>query len=241
MMFSYVNNKENYISFMDDNYIDYYAKEGVSYTKETFLDVANSIPDHHWFVGQKVKVYVNGSVEIIGGRFNHPKRPNENKHLGEYTDGSATIEFREKKGDPILQFEGVLSNGDVVNYESSKTLREGYGNLSTGTNFDTYDKSPAVNKWLARSWINGGEEELFFLVENKNMLDQVCLYYKLPVPYNNGLENILNNDLQATRIKSVDLNREGEGNWVALVVASVVFKDNVATKIRFYKTSRWND
>ena len=105
---------------------------------------------------------------------------------------------------------------------------------------DVHDKSPAVNKWLARSWINGGEEELFFLVESKKMIDDVASYYSLPVPYNNDLATVLTDDLQSTRIKSVDLNREGEGNWLAMVVASVVFQDNVATKIRFYKTSRWD-
>jgi len=60
------------------------------------------------------------------------------------------------------------------------------------------------------------------------------------VPYDSDLATVLTNDLQSTRIKSVDLNRAGEGNWVAMVVASVVFKDNAATKIRFYKTSRWD-
>jgi len=238
-MFTHIPNNQNYISFMDNNYLDSYY-ENIEYTAEQHQDIVNSMPDNHWFVIQKVKIYVNGVVEFVGGRFNHPKRVNESKHIGEYVDGSAIIEFREKKGDPILQFEGVLSNGDVVNYESSKTLREGYGNLSTGTNFDTYDKSPAVNKWLARSWINGGEEELFFLVESKKMIDDVASYYSLPVPYNNDLATVLTDDLQSTRIKSVDLNREGEGNWLAMVVASVVFQDNVATKIRFYKTSRWD-
>ena len=36
-MFNYVANKENYISFMDDNYIDSYADPSVTYTKETLI------------------------------------------------------------------------------------------------------------------------------------------------------------------------------------------------------------
>lgn len=238
-MFTHIPNKQNYISFMDDNYLDSYYEQR-KYTEEESQEVINLMPDNHWFVIQKVKIYVNGIVEFVGGRFNNPKKVNESKHIGEYVDGSATIEFREKKGDPILQFEGVLSNGDIVKYESSNALRMGYGNLNTGTNFDEYDKSPAVNKWLARSWIDGGEEELFFLVESKQMIDDVASYYNLPVPYDSDLATVLTNDLQSTRIKSVDLNRAGEGNWVAMVIASVVFKDNTATKIRFYKTSRWD-
>ena len=243
MMFNYVANKENYISFMDDNYLDSYGNPSNSYTDEEIAAIVAKIPDEHWFTFDKVKVYVNGSVEVIGAWFYNPKRQNDAKYIGEFTDGSATIEFKEKRiddgGDPILQWEGVLSNGKIINYESSKTLREGYGRLSTGSNFDTYDKASVVNKWLARSWIDGGEEELFFLVESRQMLDDVAAHYSLPVPYDDGLKTILDSDLQSVRFKSVDLNHEGEGNFVAVVVASIVFEDNVATKIRLYKTSRW--
>tara|TARA_R110002167_G_scaffold136216_2_gene322843 strand:- start:1566 stop:2288 length:723 start_codon:yes stop_codon:yes gene_type:complete len=240
-MFNYVDNKENYISFMDDNYLDSYGNPSNSYTAEEITTIVSAIPDEHWFTFDKMKVYVNSAVEVIGAWFYSPKRKGDNKYIGEFTDGSATIEFREKKGDPIIQWEGVLSNGKIINYESSKTLREGYGNLSTGSDFDEYDKAPVVNKWLARSWIEDGEEELFFLVESREMLDGVATHYSLPVPYDDGLKTILDSNLQIIRFKSVDLNHEGEGNFVAVVVAGVVFEDNVATKFRLYKTSRWNE
>jgi hypothetical protein len=242
-MFNYITNKENYISFMDDNYIDSYYEQRDYTEEESKVVVDTVIPDNHWYTIQKVKVYVNGLIEVIGARFFQPKDYNISKHIGEFIDGSVTIEFREKRiddgGDPILQWEGVLSNGKIINYESSKTLREGFGNLSTGSDFDEYDKAPVVNKWLARSWIEDGEEELFFLVESREMLDDVATYYSLPVPYDDGLKTILDNDLQSIRLKSVDLNHEGEGNFVAIVVAGIVFEDNAATKIRLYKTSRW--
>ena len=240
-MFKYVDNKENHISFMDYNYLDSYGNPSNSYTPEEIATIISAIPDEHWFTFDKVKVYVDGSVEIVGAWFYNPKRKNDAKYIGEFTDGSATIEFREKKGDSILQWGGVLSNGKIINYESSKTLREGYATLSTGSDFDSYDKASSVNKWLARSWIDGGEEELFFLVESRQMLDDVAAHYSLPVPYDDGLKTILDSDLQSIRLKSVDLNHEGEGNFVAVVVAGVVFEDNVATKLRLYKTSRWND
>ena len=229
-MFNYVPNKENYSSFSDSNYLVEADKDNIS-----------SLPANLWYLIDKVEVYVNGSVEIVGGRFSKPSEPNASKHVGEYVDGSATIKFREKKGDPILQYEGVLNNGDIINYESSNALRLGYGNLNTGTNFDTYNKSSAVNKWLARSWIDGGAEELLFLVESKQMIDDVASHYSLPVPYDSNLVTVLSNDLQSIRLRSVDLNHAGEGNWVAIVVASIVFVDNVATKFRLYKTSRWNN
>ena len=86
-----------------------------------------------------------------------------------------------------------------------------------------------------------GEEELFFLVESREMLDDVATYYSLPVPYDDGLKTILDSNLEIIRFKSVDLNNEGEGNFVAVVVAGIVFEDNVATKLRLYKTSRWSE
>ena len=70
------------------------------------------------------------------------------------------------------------------------------------------------------------------------MIDDVASHYSLPVPYDSNLATVLSNDLQSIRLRSVDLNHAGEGNWVAVVVASIVFVDNVATKFRLYKTSR---
>jgi hypothetical protein len=245
MLFNYVDNKENYIEFDDDNYIyNYY--ENRAYTEEERQSMVATIPEEHWFTLQKVKVYVGGNVEIIGSRFFKPRgmpivSDANSKHIAEYTDGSAIIEFREKRDDPLIHWEGVLSDGRIINYESSKTFREGYGNLSTGSDFDSYDKAPVVNKWLARSWIEDGEEELIFLVENREMLDNVAAYYSLPIPYNDDIKPILDGNLQAIRIKSLDLDGKGPGKFVAVVVASIVFEDNVATKFRLYKTSRWNE
>lgn len=229
-MFNYVQNKEDYSFFSDSNYY-----------VESDRDNLDSLPANLWYLIDKVEIYTNGSIEIIGGRFNKVANPNVSKHVGEYVNGSATIEFNEKKGDPILQYEGVLSNGDVINYESSNALRLGYGNLDTGTNFDTYDKSPAVNKWLARSWIDGGEEELFFLVENKQMIIDVANYYNLPIPYDESLGALMDMDIKSIRLRSVDMNHEGEGNFVAIIIAAVVFKNDIPIKLRLYKTSRWYD
>lgn len=231
-MFNHITNKENYIFFDDDNYL-------TSYTEET----KHTIPDNLWFlIANKIEVYVNGNIEVVGGRFVRPNiNVNENKHIGEFIDGSATIEFQHIEDDPLLKFKGVLSNGKIINYESSKTFREGYGGLSTGSDFDTYDKAPIVNKWLARSWIQDGEEELLFLLEDRAMLDNVAAHYSLPVPYDNDLKLLLDSDFKNIRVKSLDLDGKGPGGFVAVVVAGVVFEDNVATKLRLYKTSRWNE
>ena len=49
MMFNYVENKENYISFMDDNYLDSYGNPSNSYTAEEIATIVSAIPDEHWF------------------------------------------------------------------------------------------------------------------------------------------------------------------------------------------------
>ena len=242
-MFNHLANKENYIFFGEDRFIS----KASDLTKNGYSN-KSEVPTSLWYTFNKIEVYVNGSVEIIGASFLNPNKQTEIIYVGEYTDGSATVEFRGQHkyfhdwvGEPLLQWEGVLNNGDIINYESSRTLRMGYAHLTTGTDFDTYDKAPAVNKWLARSWIDGGEEELFFLVENKQMIDDVAAYYSLPVPYDSALATILTDDLQSIRFKSLMWKTSGvnsEGNWVAVVVASIVFVDNVATKFRLYKTSR---
>ena len=240
MLFNHVENKENYIEFDDDNFIYKYYEER-PHTEEERLPVVDTIPEEHWFTLQKIEIYVNGNIEIIGARFFRPREINTSKHIAEYTDGSATIEFRANEDDPLLKWEGVFSDGRIINYESSKTFRNEYGNLLTGSDFDEYDKAPIVNRWLARSWIEGGEEELIFLVENRAMLDDVAAYYSLPIPYSDDIKPTLDNNFKAIRIKSLDLDGKGPGLFVAVVVASIVFEDNVATKFRLYKISRWDE
>jgi hypothetical protein len=240
-MFNYIENKEQYIDFMDGNYLDNYYKP-IEYTEEESKIIASTIvPQEHWFTFNKVKVYIDGIVEVIGAMFFHPNKGDNTKIIGEFTNGSSTIVFRENKVDPITQWEGVLSDGKIINYESSRALRLGVGNLNTGSNYEDYDRAPSVNMWLGRSWIEDEEEELYFLVESREMLDEVASYYGLPVPYDDDLKVVLNNNLQSIRFKSYDLNHEGEGNFVAVVVAGIVFKDDTATMLKLYETTRWDE
>ncbi len=95
--------------------------------------------------------------------------------------------------------------------------------------------------WLGRSWIENEHEELYFLVESREMLDEVATYYGLPVPYDDEMKVVLDNNLQSIRFKSYDLNNEGEGNYVAVVVAGIVFKDDTATMLKLYETTRWDE
>jgi hypothetical protein len=255
-MFNYIEDKEKYISFKDNNYLDSYVDGRKSVTSEEKADVLRLIPEDCWYTHDKVEVYCNSEVEIVGAWFYNPHNFGVARYIGEYSDGSGIIEFRPKRAhdedcngdcsyDPILQWEGVITrpNGDeeIINYKSSRTLREGYGRLTTGNDFEEYDRCPRINKWLARSWIDNGEEELLFLVEDKQTLLDAADYYQLPIPYDEDLREKIDTEIESIRIKSVDMNHAGEGNFVGLVVASVVFENSIPTKLRLYKTSRWND
>ena len=65
-MFNHITNKEKYISFEDDNYLSlsYYGSK-------------ENVPLDLWFTFNKIEIYVNGSVEIIG---------NPSEVINSYTD-----------------------------------------------------------------------------------------------------------------------------------------------------------
>jgi hypothetical protein len=160
----------------------------------------------------------------------------------EYTD----IKYNISEGDPFMSWKATItdaSTGIVKTkfYESSKSVRTAIANYSIGSDFESYDKSPNINYWLGRSYIEDGETELFFNAEDSDMLDEVCSYYNLPVPYNDDVKELLNNNRSLIRFKSYDLNRLGEGNFVELVVAGVVFENDQATQIKLYTNRRWNE
>ncbi len=228
-MFNFIEDGESYIDFGNPNYMTNYPN----------VDPATA---SNWFVFNKQRVYYNeGQLLGHGGWYVKLDGETPPTYLGEWSDGSANVKFREKKGDPILQFEGVINETKIEHYESSKALRSGVGNLNTGSNYEDYDRAPSVNMWLGRSWIENEHEELYFLVESREMLDEVATYYGLPVPYDDEMKVVLDNNLQSIRFKSYDLNHEGEGNFVAVVVAGIVFKDDTATMLKLYETTRWDE
>jgi len=192
---------------------------------------------------QKEKVFSNGNVIEQGAQY---KKLSENLYTYTSTSEGFETEFVENKTDPITQWEARRTNlatneTKIEHYESSRALRLGVGNLNTGSNYEEYDRAPSVNTWLGRSWIENEQEELYFLVEDREMLDEVANYYSLPVPYNDDLKTVLDTDLQSIRFKSYDLNNEGEGNFVAVVVAGIVFVDGQSTMLKLYETTRWNE
>jgi hypothetical protein len=150
--------------------------------------------------------------------------------------------------DPIFQWRGkylalsdVLSNPNnyqYLYYESSKWLRNKVGGLDSGSNFTTYSKPSALN-WVAKHDRLDGDTELFFIAESIDTFDDVATFYSLPVAYPDSLETELTNKFWKHRFKSYDLNGDGEGNFVALVIGSVIFDNtNTAIATRFYSVVR---
>lgn len=196
--------------------------------------------DHDkWSIFNKGRVFSKGEVVEEGAWFTSMS---EVKYESESAD-TKTVFTRTRDQDPLLMWEAnrlnkITGETEIEHYESSKSLRTAVANLTSGSDFEDKDKADDIISWLARSYIEGGKEELYFMVSDRAMLDSVCAYYNLEVPYDSETLDVLDNNLRKIRFKSLDLNKLGEGNFVEIVVASVVFINNEATDIRLYEVTR---
>jgi hypothetical protein len=202
---------------------------------------------HHekWDLMNRGRVFCEGKVIEKGGWFIHKTRGSK---FESSSDTNKTIySYGKDPFEPLANWKAEITDVKtnavtVKRFESSKMVRKAICNMTEGPEYENYNKAPQVTWWLGRSWVEDStEEELYFHVESKEMLDSVCSYYKLPVPYNNDLRNILENNIKSIRFKSYDLLRLGEGSFVELVVASVVFIKGTPTAIKLYETKRPNE
>ncbi len=147
-----------------------------------------------------------------------------------------------KNRDPLFSFNAVITNNGVTKtkvFESSKQYRTLIANYTTGDDFSAYDLCPSVNIWVAKSTCED-EIELYFYAEDSAMLEQVATYYNLPEPCDAATKARLDSDPEQFRLRHQDINRIGERS-VPVVIASVVFTDNVATILKLYEITRWNE
>lgn len=145
--------------------------------------------------------------------------------------------------DPLTNWEARIKNlttGVVTtkHFESSRQVRRAAIQYDSGSDYEDYDKAPQVTWWLGRSWIDGGEEELFFHIDNCAMLDAVAAHYSLPVPYSTELADVLDHNAHNIRFKSYYLNQAGEGNFVELVVGGIVFNQGTPAMLKLYEVTR---
>ncbi len=151
----------------------------------------------------------------------------------EYTRGA-------EDRDPAMFWKGVetLPNGQpgqTKRYESSQTVRRALYRMKSGTTLDNKDLCPAVGIWLGRSYYDdSSEEELFFCIQSREMLDQVAEYYGLPVPYSEEQKAVLDSNLQLYRARHYDLLGLGEGNAVPVVVGAVVVQNGAPVRLLMY-------
>lgn len=193
-----------------------------------------------WDYFNRGRVFVNGAVVEEGGWFTN--RMGDVKFTSSGKGFTTVYRFKPGNEDPLIHWEGVITtaSGEVIkHYESSKMVRTAVCKLTTGSNYEEYDRCPDVTWWLGKSWVdNSNEVELYFHVESKNMLDHVCKYYNLPVPYDATLAQNIDNNKNYIRYRSFDLYNLGEGSFVELLLASVTFKDGVPSLIKFYEVIR---
>lgn len=187
---------------------------------------------------QKGRVFSNGNVVEEGYKYH-------DYEIGKPTNtvktNIRTFRSKENLGDPFIQWEAVInSTGEVEQYESSKGIRTALAHLTTGNDFSDFDLCPSVNLWLARSWI-GTTETLYFYLESAAMLEAVAAYYSLNEPCNSTIKAKIDSNPEAFRLRHHDIYGLGEGKWVPVVVACIVFENKTATEFKLIEITRWNE
>lgn len=201
---------------------------------------------HHgkWEMVNRGRVFCEKKTIEEGGWFHD--RAKGSKYESKGQDFTVKYVRGSNPQEPLANWEGHITNtktGEtkIKYFESSRMVRLAVCSFTIGSDYPEYDKAPEVKWWLGRSYIENEEEELYFHIESKEMLDKVCSYYDLPVPYNLELERVLTNNIRSIRFKSYDLLKLGEGNFVEVVVGSVVFVDEKPVAVRLYETKRPNE
>lgn len=199
-----------------------------------------------WLAIQKGRVFANGKVVEEGAQYVMSRMATAQFKYESTTSHTTTEYFPLSSNDPLANWEARIKNletGAITtkHFESSRQLRRAAIRYDTGSDYEDYNKAPQVTWWLGRSWIEGGEEELFFHIDSRAMLDAVAAHYNLPAPYPTELVDVLDNNIQKIRFKSYDLNQAGEGNFVEVVVGGVVFNQGAATMLKLYEVTRWNE
>jgi hypothetical protein len=181
---------------------------------------------------------------ILRGKGSHQKAESIVSSVDGESSTNYTFTKRDEGGDPVIMWQGEVTdsktgNKKIKHYKSTKMFREVMCNLTSGDNLETYDLCPDVNFWLGRSFYDdGSEDELYFVAENSAQLDKVAGYYSLSVPYNDSLKAKLDNEPELLRVRYYDMLKLGEGNFIPIVAASVVIKENAAVKIKLYEFTR---
>lgn len=238
-----IDNEPSKISYFWNNTEEFILGSVKFYdSNPTMFKVYALYKDHeHWNLVNRGRVFKEGLVVEEGGWYFDRLTPEKYESS---TETSTTVYLPAKDNkDPLANWEAHITykdgSTDTRFYESSKMVRQAICNLTSGSNYEEFDKAPQVTWWLGRSYYDkSAEQELYFHVESKEMLDQVCEYYNLPVPYSADLESILLYNKEYIRFKSYDLLQLGEGNFVEVVVASVTFEGNTPTSIKLYETVR---
>jgi len=204
--------------------------------------------DNNLFVLQKAKSLYNVGKVFEQGALTTTVGPERSKS---FTSNTATQSVKYEKinieenrlVEPLFRWKAVITEGGVSkikNYESSKQYRMLIAGLKNGNDFSNYDLCPSVNIWVGRSWVDGEEEELYFYLENSSMLEAVATYYDLPEPCDSNTKVRINSNPEDFRLRHQDINQTGSRD-VPVVIASIVFKDNVATMFKLYEITRWNE
>jgi hypothetical protein len=159
---------------------------------------------------------------------------------------SINYSFIKAYNDPAIFWEAkeTSADGTIVrtkHYESSEVVRRIIiERLRGGPTFSDIDKCPDIPFWLGRGWYDDSNEQemLFPVIYGSQVLDKVAAYYGLEIPYNQEQKTILDNNPALYRARHYDVNKQGPGNFIPVIVASVTFDNNVPIRLLLYTFMR---
>ena len=181
---------------------------------------------------------------IMRGSDNYQRAESITSTIGDTTSVKYNFTSTDNGGDPVIMWEAEETNLEsgqkrIKHYESTKMFREVIAGLLTGNDLEEHDLSPDVEFWLGRSYYDDSDEtELYFVATDSEQVKKVSEYYSLPIPYNDNLKDKLNNDPESLRVRHYDMLGLGEGRFVPVVAGGVVFKNNIAIKVKLYEFTR---
>jgi hypothetical protein len=156
-------------------------------------------------------------------------------------DGAITHYSYTRNTDPAMFWQGNELSADGLTqrtkqFETSMWLQIAIAKQKRGVDLSDRNLCPDVKFWLGRSWYEGedGEELLFAVTGGTAMLEAVAAYYALPVPYNKEQAHILDTKPELYRARHYDLLGQGLGEYINVVVASVIFKCGKPEKLILY-------
>lgn len=186
------------------------------------------------------KIWVNGIVSAKGTHYYNP-RFNIMKADAKAVDGSWEMDIEPTQHVCVTNFmyKKRYLKGKTVHgwFYPSQFIYKHICNMKKENNINTINIPKNI---IPLAICNEGTciQEVFFQINNSEELKELAEHYKLPYPVNDYVTDKIDNDRMAIRFRSYDVYGRGEGEWMSITPASVIFDHGIPTELRFYTVER---